>query len=106
MSAYFGVNPDPQFDPTAIVQDCAESGADSILVEESALPTDLFDLSSGLAGELRHRLSIHRVQMTALVPNLTAHSSHFQAFALEANRGEMFRFLPTRREAVDWLESE
>lgn len=105
MRTYFQVKPSLPFDPTVIVTSCGESGADSVLVGEDALPPDFFDLSSGLAGELLHRLSIYQVRMAAVVPDLSAHSSHFQAFVLEANQGDQFRFFSTRQEAINWLES-
>lgn len=105
MRAYYEVKPTLPFDPTVIVTSCAESGADSLLLDEGSLPSDFFDLSSGLAGELLHRLSIYHLRMAAVVPDLTIHSAYFQAFVLEANKGQMFRFFPTRQEAVDWLES-
>jgi hypothetical protein len=105
MRAYYEVKPTLPFDPTAIITSCAESGADSLLLDEKSLPSDFFDLSSGLAGELLHRLSIYRMRMAAVVPDLTRHSSYFQAFVLEANKGEMVRFCSTRQEAIDWLES-
>jgi len=105
MRAYFEVKPTLPFEPTIIVTTCAESGADSLLLDEGSLPSDFFDLSSGLAGELLHRLSIYQMRMAAVVSDLTIHSSYFQAFVLEANKGEMFRFFSTRQEAINWLES-
>jgi len=105
MRAYYEVEPTLPFDPTVIVTNCAESDADSLLLDEGSLPSDFFDLSSGLAGELLHRLSIYHMRMAAVIPDLTRHSAYFQAFVLEANKGQMFRFFPTRQEAVDWLES-
>jgi len=106
MRTYFEVKPTLPFDPTVIVTSCVESGADSLLLDEYSLPSDFFDLSSGLAGELLHRLSIYQMRMAAVVSDLTVHSSHFQAFVFEANKGEKFRFFSTRQEAINWLESE
>jgi hypothetical protein len=103
MSDYFEVTAIGPFDPTAIVRGCAESGAQSILVDGAALPPEFFDLSSGLAGELLHRLSIYRMRMAAVVPDPAAHSANFQAFLREANQGEQYRFFATRLEAIAWL---
>jgi hypothetical protein len=105
MPTYYEVDPSRPFDPTTIVTSCGESGADSLLFGESSLPAEFFDLSSGLAGELLHRLSIYHMRLAAVIPDLTLHSSHFQAFVLEANKGEQFRFFSTRQEAIDWLEA-
>jgi hypothetical protein len=93
------------FDPTAVVTSCIESGAQSLFADEASLPAEFFDLSSGLAGGLLHRLSLYQARMAGVVSDLSAHSVHFQAFVREANRGEQFRFLRTRQEAILWLES-
>ena len=105
MGTYLEVKPTHPFDPTAVVISCAEAGADCLLLDEKSLPAEFFDLSSGLAGELLHRLSIYYMRLAAVVPDPSAHSPHFQAFVLEANKGDQFRFFPTRQEAIAWLES-
>jgi len=104
MHTYYEIRPTLPFDPTAFIQAGAENNADCLLFDQDALPPEFFDLSSGLAGELLHRLSIYQSRMAAVVPELTVHSANFQAFAREANRGDQFRFFSTREEAIDWLE--
>jgi hypothetical protein len=105
MKKYFEAHAADKFDPTQIFRDCIENGAASLLLDHPALPVEFFDLSNGLAGELLHKLSVYHMCMAAVIPDLTVHSASFQAFVSEANRGEQFRFFPTRQEAVDWLES-
>lgn len=105
MDTTFEIKPTQPFEPTAVVIECAENGADCLLFDAHSLPPAFFDLSSGLAGELLHRLSIYQMRMAAVVPDLEAHSAHFQAFAREANRGDQFRFFSTRQQAVQWIES-
>lgn len=104
MSTYFEPTPADPFDPTGVVRSCIESGAHALLLDEAALSPNFFDLSSGAAGELLHKLSVYRMRMAAVVPDLSRHSANFQAFAREANKGNQFRFFPTRQEAVAWLE--
>ena len=105
MKKFFEARAAEHFDPTLIFTDCIENGASSLLLDRSALPAEFFDLSTGLAGELLHKLSVYHMRMAAVIPDLAVHSVHFQAFASEANRGEQFRFFSTRREAIDWLDS-
>lgn len=93
------------FDPGEIFTRCIESGAQSLLLNENALGAEFFDLSTGLAGELLHKLSTYRMRMAGVVPNASVHSQRFQEFMHEANRGSQFRFFSTRQEARDWLES-
>jgi hypothetical protein len=105
VATYFEAEAGQAFDPTSLVISCGESGADSLLLDQDSLPADFFDLSSGFAGELLHRLSIYHMRLAAVVPDATLYSAQFQAFALEANKGQAFRFFATRQDAIDWLES-
>lgn len=88
-----------------LVAACIESGTDSVLLDQNALSPSFFDLSSGVAGELLHRLSVYRIRMAAVVADLSVYSEPFQDFVRETNRGNQFRFFRNREEAVQWLES-
>lgn len=90
------------FDPVAA---CIESGADSLLLDQSALSPAFFDLSTGVAGELLHRLSTYRIRMAAVISDPSVYSEPFQDFIREANRGNQFCFVRHREEAIRWLES-
>jgi hypothetical protein len=93
------------FDPAAAARSCIECGAHALLADRAALTPDFFDLSSGVAGELLHRLSVYGIRMAGVVPDPSSHSAPFQDFLRESNRGKQFRFFPTREEAIRWLES-
>ncbi|MQA91243.1 MAG: DUF4180 domain-containing protein [Gemmatimonas sp.] len=102
---YFEPASDEGLDPSVVTTPCIESGASSILLDEDVLPAEFFDLSTRLAGELLHRLSIYGIRLAGVVPRPESHSPAFQAFVREANRGDQFRFFSSRSEAVDWLVS-
>ena len=106
MPTYFELEPGRPFDPVTVVTRCVESGARSLLLDEDALPAEFFDLGSGLAGELLHKLTTYRIPMAGVVPDPSVHPVRFQEFVREANHGRQFRFFPTRREAIRWLESQ
>jgi hypothetical protein len=91
------------FDPREWVQMCAEEECSALFADEGVFPEYFFDLSSGAAGEILHRLSIYRVKLAVVVPDLARYSEHFQAFAREANRGNEIRFFFSREEALAWL---
>jgi len=93
------------FDPTAVVTRCIESGSRALLLDAPALLPEFFDLSSGVAGELLHKLSLYGIRMAGVVADPSIHSDAFQSFHLETNRGSQVRFFPTRAQAVEWLES-
>ncbi len=74
----------------------------ALLLDHGALPAAFFDLSTGVAGELVHKL-VNYWRMAAVVPDLAAHSQRFGEFAREANQGRQLRFCATREDAIDWL---
>jgi predicted pyridoxine 5'-phosphate oxidase superfamily flavin-nucleotide-binding protein len=104
-ASYFEPGPLASFDPPAVVRGCIENGKRSLLLDVDALPPSFFDLSSGVAGELLHRLGLYGIRLASVVPDPSVHSAPFQSFLLETNRGRQARFFPTRREAVEWLGS-
>lgn len=105
MSAFveYALPPDGSFDPAAVVGACFEHGHTAVLIDHAALPAAFFDLSTGVAGELAQRLALYGLRMAAVVPDVSAHSGPFQAFAREASRGRTLRFFPTRGAAAAWL---
>ena len=107
MSDYLEIRADDStaLDPTAIVTRCVEGGARALLLDRAALPAEFFDLSSGFTGELLHRLSLYGIRLAAVVANPSRCSRSFQDFVREANRGQQFRFFPTREDAIHWLEA-
>ena len=108
MNTYFEFKPQgaDAFDPLVVVRNCVENDTQSLLLDSDALPPAFFDLSSRVAGELLHRLSIYGIRLAGVVPDPSAHSLRFQEFMREANRGRQFRFFPNREEAIQWLESD
>ena len=102
---FFEARAGDPFEPTALLSGCIESGAQSLLLDEAVISADFFDLSSGLAGELLHKLTTYRVRLAGVVPDPSIHSTRFQDFVREANRGSEYRFFTTRQSAIDWLDS-
>jgi hypothetical protein len=105
VSSYFEVATGVPLDPAAILSGCVESGASSVLLDAEVLPPEFFDLSTGLAGELLHKLTTYRLRLAGVVPDLTVHSARFLEFAREAHNGAQFRFFPDRRSATEWLST-
>lgn len=106
MSAYYEPEPGTRFDPDAIFVRCVESGAHALLLDEPAIPGSFFDLSTGLAGELLHKLGTYRMRLACVVPDLSVHPPRFQDFAREANQGHEYRFFESREQAIRWLQSD
>jgi len=58
-----------------------------------------------MRGDRLHRLSVYRLRMAAVVPNLNSHDERLQEFAREANRGQSWRFFDTREAALEGLQN-
>ena len=58
MAAHFEPDVNEPFDAAALVTRCIEGGADSLLLDEAALPPEFFDLSTGVAGETSTALPV------------------------------------------------
>jgi hypothetical protein len=103
---YFEPDSNQPFDPVTLVTDCIASGASSLLLDVNVFPPEFFDLSTGLAGELVRKLGMYQVRMAGVVPDVGVHSTSFQEFVIEANRGVQFRFFSDRSSAIQWLASD
>jgi len=90
--------------PADLVNRCIESGAKSVLLEESKIPDKFFDLSSGLFGELLHKLSIYHIKLAIVVSDPDTYSKSFQSFLNEANQGNTIHSFSSRQSAINWLE--
>lgn len=102
---YFEPSPADSFDAVHLVSACVESGARGILLDDRVLPPEFFDLSTGLVGEILHKLTMYHIRLAGVVPDVSIHSPSFRAFLREANSGSQIRFHSTREQAVAWLES-
>lgn len=105
MSIYVEPSEQTPFDVDSLVAACIESGAGSLLLDSECIPSEFFDLSTRVAGELLHGLSKYSLRLAAVVPDLTAHSSSFQDFARESHGGRQVRFFRSRADAIEWLSS-
>lgn len=86
-----------------LIAACGEIETNRLLLEESLLHPDFFDLSSGLAGAILLKLSIYRVK-TAVLANLSAiKSKPFQDLIRESNKRGPIHFFDTRAAAEAWL---
>lgn len=86
-----------------LVAACGEHQADRLLINQENIPDAFYDLRTGLAGRVLLKLTIYRIKAAAVVDSGLSKKGKFFDFALETNRGNLFRVFQTREEAVDWL---
>lgn len=106
MSSYAEYDPDGDFAPMEAVAACFEQGTQALLIDRPALPSEFFDLRTGLTGELVQKLTQYGIRLACVVPDLSAQPERFQEFAREANRGSRARIFASRSGAVEWLDAE
>ena len=81
-------------------------GADALILTESSLGEEFFDLRSGLAGELLQKLVNYRVRTAIVLPDPKAHGDRFAELAHEHATHGMIRFVRTVEDARAWLSSQ
>lgn len=73
-----------------------------VLLHESNLDPDFFDLRTGLAGAIMQKLAMYGFKAVFIIqPDKL--QGRFGEFVREANRGNQFRFVCNRSEAVGYL---
>jgi len=82
---------------------CAETESNRIMLDEEHLHPAFFDLKTGLAGDIFHKLSTYHVK-TAIVADLDGiKSERFQELIYECNKGNQINFFNHITSAETWL---
>jgi hypothetical protein len=103
---YFEPGPEAPLNPGELTRICIENGYDSLLLQEDQLPLAVFDLSTGLLGEILHQLSKYSIPVALVIQDPGKYSDSFQAFLREANHGRSVRSFASREEAAVWLQAQ
>jgi hypothetical protein len=80
-------------------------GAAGLILTESDLAPDFFDLRTGLAGELFQKLTNYRVRAAIVLPNPEAYGERLSELAYEHQTHNLIRFVRSKDEAEAWLRS-
>jgi hypothetical protein len=86
-----------------LIAACGEYMCDRLLVHTELLPTDFYDLKTGLAGNLLQKLVNYWVRCAFILDEEKVGNGRFYEMMIEANRGRQFFFCHERDAAVDWL---
>lgn len=79
-----------------------ERGA--LLIDESNLGQEFFDLRTGLAGELFQKAINYGTPLAIVISDPRRHGERFSELVHEHRRHALVRFFPTDSEAREWLE--
>ena len=80
-------------------------GAAGLILTESDLTPEFFDLHTGLAGELFQKLTNYRVRAAIVLPNPDAYGERFSELTYEHRFHNLIRFVRSKDEAEAWLRS-
>ena len=78
-------------------------GLDGLILTEADLGPEVFELRSGLAGELFQKLTNYGVRTALVLPDFAAHGERFAELAHEHARHPLIRFVHSEEEARAWL---
>jgi PadR family transcriptional regulator AphA len=82
---------------------CGEQMCDRLLVHAGLLPTDFYDLKTGLAGNLLQKLVNYRLRCAFILDEEKVGNGRFYEMMIEANRGRQFHFCFNVDDALEWL---
>jgi Domain of unknown function (DUF4180) len=83
----------------------ASVGTDGLILTETDLSPDFFDLKTGLAGELLQKFANYRVRVAFIIPDPAAHGERFGELVHEHSAHRLVRFVRSREEADAWLNA-
>jgi hypothetical protein len=78
-------------------------GADGLLLTESDLSPEFFDLRSGIAGELFQKFTNYKIHLALVVKSLEVYGERFNELAFEHRNHKLIRFFNDVETAKTWL---
>ena len=78
-------------------------GTDGLILTESDLTPEFFDLRSGLAGELFQKFVNYKLRLAIVLSDPKAHGERFSELAREHASHGIVRFVRSEDEAKAWL---
>jgi hypothetical protein len=86
-----------------LVEACGNVGVDNLVLYPENLPEGFFDLSSGVAGEVLHKLRIYQVRLAVVRKPGLKLSSRFEEMLSDEWRYGYFGLFGDLPAALDWL---
>ncbi len=80
-------------------------GAEGLVLTETDLAKEFFDLRSGLAGEVFQKFINYKVRVAIVLPDAEAYGERFSELAYEHRSHSMIRFVRSNDEAKAWLDT-
>jgi len=81
----------------------ATFGTRGLILEETGISADFFDLKTGLAGELFQKFENYKLRLGIVVPSPERYGERFKELAREHKTHNRIRIVGSREEAEAWL---
>ena len=91
-------------DVTDLVSACI--GSRGVILTETDLCDEFFDLHTGLAGELIQKCVNYRIRAAIVIASPETHGKRFAELAYEHSTHPMVRFVRAMKEAESWLRAD
>lgn len=78
-------------------------GESGLVLDETQLGPDFFDLRTGIAGELFQKFTNYKKKLALVVPDRSRFGERLQELAGEHDRHPLIRFVPDREAGARWL---
>jgi hypothetical protein len=82
----------------------AAFGTAGLIITESDVAREFFDLKTGLAGELFQKFTNYQLRLVLIVPNPERYGNRFNELAQEHRSHKSIRIVRTRDEADAWVD--
>lgn len=83
----------------------ASFGTRGLILTEADLAPEVFDLRSGIAGELFQKFTNYQIRVALVLPDPNAYGERFSELAYEHESHRMIRFMRSKDAAISWLSS-
>ena len=83
-----------------MIAEIGQNDCDALIINESSLNKDFFDLKTGFAGEILQKFSNYRVRLAITGDFSKYPGKSLRDFIRECNRGNLIFFVPSAGEAL------
>ena len=84
----------------------ATFGFEGMIVTETDLAAEFFDLKTGLAGELFQKCQNYKLRLCLIVPEPDRHGERFKELAREHSGHHLIRIVRSRADADAWFTGD
>jgi hypothetical protein len=90
-------------DALDLISLCFEHGINIMVINDTVLSDDFFNLKTGIAGAIIQKLVNYSIKTGIVILNERDVNERFKEFALEANKGNNFRIFYNSSDTEKWI---